>query len=387
MYFVHPQIKLNRKNLKAIPQWFLNNPKTRALQDKLNFCFPNKKIIFTDMGRTAFQIIIEKLNLRNSAMLFPAYTCDIFYPILKKYNISPVFIDADLETFNIDIKNLYKKISPTVNSILIPHIYGLANDMEKIKSFAKTYNLKIIEDCAHSFIVPCKLSSKLEIENACLGNFGNAALFSLYKIFPCFRGGMLVCPKDWDVNLSETYFSPRDFISFLNCFPVCSFMFKKFGRNIAPKMIRKEKSLNLGQINKVSLNIFSYFLDDYKKNLNKRIKLGLLFQKELKNLGFETQKSKNNTFCYVSALIPEKLKNKRNILIKKLRKYKIFCTKMWHTAIILNPMAQKTYNINLEEFPQTIEIAQRIINFPLQNYYTEKDIKKIIDKLSLIIDY
>jgi len=114
MYFVHPQIKLNRKNLKAIPQWFLNNPKTRALQDKLNFCFPNKKIIFTDMGRTAFQIIIEKLNLRNSAMLFPAYTCDIFYPILKKYNISPVFIDADL-----GLPMIWKKSSLLLKLIIL----------------------------------------------------------------------------------------------------------------------------------------------------------------------------------------------------------------------------------------------------------------------------
>ena len=88
--------------------------------------------------------------------------------------------------------------------------------------------------------------------------------------------------------------------------------------------------------------------------------------------------SENNVFCYLSALVPESLREKRDKIVQKLRKYRVFCTRIWHTPIILNKEAQKEYQINLAEFPQTIEAAQRVINFPLQNHYTEKDMKKII---------
>ena len=143
-------------------------------------------------------------------------------------------------------------------------------------------------------------------------------------------------------------------------------------------MVRKEKMVEPSNLNSVSLNFFSYFLEDFEENLKKRIDLALLFQKELTNLGFEVQESKNNVFCYLSALVPKNMKEKRDRLVQELRKENVFCTRIWHTPIILNEKVQKEYQINLAEFPNTIEAAKRIINFPLQDYYTERDIKVMV---------
>lgn len=396
MYFVHPQIQLNIRNISAMLFWFCKKPNTKKIQKKLTHYFPDKKIIFTDMGRTSFQIIIEKLNLQNTTMLIPAFVCDVFFPILKKYNISPIFIDANIKTFNLDIKKLEEKIRENshsqnpnkLKSILVSHIYGLPNNMEEISQIAKKYNLKIIEDCAHCF--------GAKQNNKYLGNFGDASFFSLYKSFPCFRGGMLVCPKDWDINnLKKTNFTLRDFISFLNCFAIFAYMFKKIGGSIAPKLvktnIRKEKSSNLCGINNVSLNIFAYFLNNYEKTLKNRISLALFYQQKLKNLNskeqggrgrtssalFKLQKNKDNVFCFMSVLV---CKN-RDKLAKKLKKHKIFCTRIWHSPIVLNPEIQKRYNLNENDFPNTKIISQKIINLPFQNHHTKKDIQKIIKKL------
>ena len=377
MYFVHPQINLKKKKLKEIFFSFLQSADLKALNKKLSFCFPGKQIIFTDMGRSAFRIIIEKMNLRDSQILFPAYVCDIFFPIFKKYNIKPIFIDADIKSFNIKIETIEKKITPKTKAVFVPHIYGLPNNIKKITAIAKKHNLKIIEDCAHS------LGAKQN--ETYLGNFGDAALFSLYKSLPTIRGGMLVCPNDWEVELEKTRFSFRDILSFLNCFPFWAYIFKKFGSKIAPKMIRKEKLFKIGGINQVSLNLFSCFFEEHQKNLKKRIKLASFFQKELKSLGFETQKSKNNSFGYLSALMPKKIKEKRNDFIKGLQKKGIFCTRMWHQPIILNPEAQKKYKLDLRQFPNTVDISQRIINFPLQNHFQKKDIKEIIKMIKSVL--
>jgi len=379
MYFVHPQIKIDKRNFNGLFSLIFKRLNEKNLKNKLSFYFPEKKIVFTDMGRSALQVIADKLNLKNSKMLIPAYICDdVFYPFLKRNNISPVFLDISLETFNITVEEIKKKINPAIKSILVSHIYGLPNDLEKILPIAKNYNLKVIEDCAHS------LGGKYK--GVYLGNFGDAALFSLYKSLPIVRGGMLVCPRDWQVDLKRTSFSLRDVLSFLNCFPFPAWFFKRFGRTIAPKIKRKEKTRSPGAINRFSLKLFSYFFNNnYDKVLEKRIHLALFFQKELRSLGFEVQNPENNVFCYLSSLVPKKLENKRDWLVEQLKKHKIFVTRMWHTPIILNLEAQRYYDINLEDFPNTIEAAKRIINFPLQNFYQKEDIQKIIRELKLIV--
>lgn len=348
MFFVHPQIKLGRLRKADIIK-------------KLSSYFPDKQLVFTDMGRSAFKIIVEKLNLQNSEILMPAYICDIFKPILERYNIKPVFLDIDLKTFHIKHEDIISKITSRTKAILVCHTYGLPFDVDALRSDLRgRTDLTIIEDCAHAFGVKPK---------------SDIAFFSLYKQFPALRGGLLVCPKDWQISLPKTSFNFRDFISLLNCFALFAFIFKKFGKDIAPKMLRKEKLPEPAGLNKLSLKLFSYFFEDFEKSLPHRINIAKLFQLELKKLGFEVQDSENNVFCYLSALVPNNLTDKRDEIVEKLRKYHVFCTRIWHTPIILNH----------EEFPNTFEAARRIINFPLQNYYTERDIKKIIKAVKKVL--
>jgi len=360
MYFVHPQIKFNAKNIKRIFSSFFSSSNKKQLE-KIQSKFPNKQVVYTDMGRSAFKVIIEKLNLQNTAMIIPAYICDIFYPILKQYNIKPIFVDINPNTFNINIEKIKENIAPGAKSILVPHIYGLINNIEKIKEIAP--NLKIIEDGSHAF-------GAKELENS------DYVFFSIYKHFPCVRGGLLVCPKEWKINLPKTKFSFRDFLSFLNLFPLFSFFFKEFGENIAPKMMREEKEIKPSGINPVSLKLFSYFSENHEEILKERISNALYFQEKLKELGFSVQKSENNTFCYFSVLSPRNIN--RDKLVEKLHNKGIFCTRIWHTPIVLNQDVEADYDLYLGNYLNTIDIANRIINFPLQNYYSKKDIDKMI---------
>ena len=207
------------------------------------------------------------------------------------------------------------------------------------------------------------------------GNLGDVSFFSLYKQFPALRGGMIACPSDWQVNLPGTKFNFRDFISFLNYFAPISFLFKKFGSDIAPKILRKEKLDEPGEINNASLNLFANFFEDAEKSLEKRKKIALILRAKLKALGFDAQEGDENVFCYLSVLTPKEVTQKRDEIIKQLREYGVFCTRIWNAPIILNK----------EDFPNTFEAAKRIINIPLQNYYNEKDVARIINAMKKTI--
>jgi len=359
MYFVHPQIRISRAGKAKLS--LVKPSNLEKLTKQLSLYFPEKQFVFTDMGRGAFRVVIEKLGLQGSEMLLPAYICDIFDSILKSYNIKPIFLDIDLKTFHIKLEEIEKKITPKTKAVLVCHTYGLPADIRRVRQ-AVGARVFIIEDCAHSF-------------GAQTGNLGDIAFFSLYKQFPSLRGGMLVCPKDWRVSLPKTSFNFRDFISLLNYFSWFALFFKKFGSGIAPKVLRKEKLLEPGGINRASLNLFSDFLQDFEKSLNNRKRTALFFQEELKKLGFEVQESKDNVFCYLSALVSKAIESKRDEIIQGLKKHRVFCTRIWHTPVVLNQ----------NEFPNTFEAAKRIINFPLQNHHTEKDVKKIIDAVKKVI--
>lgn len=368
MYFVHPQLKFNPQNLFKILFSFLGFPSKKKLE-RLKLMFPQKELVFCDMGRTAFKLIIEELGLENSEILFPAYICDIFYPILKKYNISPVFIDVEKETFNINLKKAEERISYRTKAILVCHSYGLPLPSEKIKMFATEYNLKVIEDCAHSF--------GARVGQDFVGNFGDAAIFSFYKQLPTIRGGMAVLNKKAKIeNLKKTHFNFRDLLSLLNNFSFFAYFFKIFGGEIAPKIQRKEKEEKITQINRVSLNLFLSFLNNFEKNLKKRVDIALILQQELKKLGFWVQEGENNVFSFLSVLVPPNIN--RDKFVKDLRGYDVFATRIWHTPIVLNLEVKMDFRLNPEQFPNTKEIAQRIVNLPLQNYYTKKDAEKII---------
>ncbi|NQV99830.1 MAG: DegT/DnrJ/EryC1/StrS family aminotransferase [Rhodospirillales bacterium] len=99
---------------------------------------------------------------------------------------SPVFVDVDPETGNIDPNRIDGAITPRTRAILPVHLYGQLCDMKAIQAIAGRHNLVVIEDCAHA------LESRRE-DYGC-GMLSDAACFSFYatKNITCGEGGALV---------------------------------------------------------------------------------------------------------------------------------------------------------------------------------------------------
>ena len=343
MYFTYPQFK--NFNLRPLFRGFSEI----GLRNGLAKIFPGFNIVFTDSGRSAFQIAIRELKLENSEMIVPAYLCDIFLPIFEKYNIKPIYLDIDLKTFHAKLSEIEEKLTPKTKSILICHTYGLPFEMDKILETAKRHNLKIIEDCAH--ISPSTSPEK----------FGDFVFFSFAKICPNINGGMLISKARINAEISAYQPKLSNIVKFLRLFPVLANVSEKF-RKEKPQLT--EKFSEPKKASKLSLKLFNNYLEDFEQQTEKRIDLAKYFQKKLQEIGFEIQETKNNTFIYLSALIPKNIN--RDELFDKLRKYNIFCSRIWRKPIYPN-------------LPNTQETAKRIINFPLQDWFTEKDIDKIFE--------
>ena len=104
-------------------------------------------------------------------------------------NATPVFIDSDYETWNMDPKALeaaFKKYGDKVKAVLVVHLYGLSADMDKVMEICNKYDVTVIEDAAES------LGAYYKGKHT--GTFGEFGVFSFNgnKIITTSGGGMLV---------------------------------------------------------------------------------------------------------------------------------------------------------------------------------------------------
>lgn len=108
-------------------------------------------------------------------------------PILYE-NAIPVFIDSDMESWNMDpnaLEEAFKKY-PQVKAVILVHLYGLSANLDKIMNLCQSYNVPLIEDAAESLGTIYK--------NRHTGTFGDFGIFSFNgnKIITTSGGGMLV---------------------------------------------------------------------------------------------------------------------------------------------------------------------------------------------------
>ena len=128
-------------------------------------------------------------------LTFSATTNPIIYQ-----NATPVFIDSNFETWNMDpgaLEAAFKKY-PDVKAVLVVHLYGLSADMDPIVELCKKHNVTLIEDAAESLGTTYK--------GKYTGTFGDYGIFSFNgnKIITTSGGGMLV--SDYEERIAKVRF-------------------------------------------------------------------------------------------------------------------------------------------------------------------------------------
>ena len=105
-------------------------------------------------GTGAIHLALKSLNVgEGDIVLCPTLTFSATANPIIYQNATPVFIDSDYETWNMDPKALetaFEKYGDKVKAVLVVHLYGLSADMDKIMDICEKYNAPVIEDAAES---------------------------------------------------------------------------------------------------------------------------------------------------------------------------------------------------------------------------------------------
>lgn len=138
-------------------------------------------------GSAALDIAIRALNIGpGDEVIMPAFTIISPAQSVVTEGATPVLVDSDPDTWNMDVTQIEAKITPKTKAIIVVHIYGLPVDMDPVMALAKKYNLKVIEDAA-------EVHGQTYKGKMC-GSFGDISIFSFYpnKHITTGEGGMLL---------------------------------------------------------------------------------------------------------------------------------------------------------------------------------------------------
>lgn len=311
---------------------------------------------------------------KNDEVITSAMTFCSAVNVIENIGAKPVLVDIKKDTLNIDPDIIEKKITSRTKAIIIVHFAGMPCEMEKILRITKKYNIKLIEDCAHSI--------EAKYKGTHVGNFGFSGCFSFYankNITTAGEGGMILCKNKSDDN----YFKK------LRLHGMTKEAWRRFDTRknyhnydlefsgLKNNMTNVQASMGIVQLNKI------------EKLWKLRKKLYLNYQNFFQNynVGFQLQENgftnyKHAYHLFVVYFKDKKKTNIRNKFIKFLKKKKIGFGIHYRSINDLKFYRQK-YNWSKKTAPNAYDIGSNIISLPLQPDLTKKEQKFILSALKI----
>jgi perosamine synthetase len=212
-------------------------PFVREFEQKFSQRVGRKFGVAVSNGSVALDLAVLSLGLEpGSEVIMPAFTIISCAAAIVRAGLTPVLVDADPATWNIDVSNIEEKITARTRALMVVHMYGLPSDMDPILELAHRHRLKIIEDAA-------EMHGQAYRGRPC-GSFGEVSTFSFYpnKHVTTGEGGMIVTD---DPELAERCRSLRNL-----CFqPKRRFVHEELGFNY--RFTNVQAALGLAQLERL----------------------------------------------------------------------------------------------------------------------------------------
>ncbi len=311
-------------------------------------------------GTLALHLALLALNIgKGDEVIIPTFTMIASAFAVCYTGAMPVFVDADKDTWNIDVNKIEEKITSRTKAIMPVHIFGKMCDMDAIVSLAEKYNLYIIEDAAEAH--------GAEYHGKRSGSFSDIAGFSFFanKNITTGEGGMVV------TNNKEVYDRARYFKNV--CFPLDgprNYQHEEIGYNY--RMSNVVAAIGLAQVEKADYyrdrRIYNHHL--YRKYLGDVD--GIIFQSEPAENCIDV--------CWMNTIVidPVKYGHTKDELIAHLKENEI------DTRLLFTGMHKQIAMLNYGcdctgDYPVCEWLTENGFYLPSSSSLTEEQIKYICD--------
>jgi dTDP-4-amino-4,6-dideoxygalactose transaminase len=327
-------------------------PLHQQLEQRLQEHLGVEQLALFANGTLALLTALQALRIRGEVITTP-YSFVATSHALRWNGITPVFVDIDPETGNLDPDQIESAITPETTAILGVHIYGVPCDVERIQQIADNYNLKVIYDACHAFGVEDAGGSVLR--------HGDLSVLSFHatKVFNTFEGGAIVCS---DTRIKKQIDHLKNF-GFVDETTVSAI-------GINGKMNELQAAIGLLQLDTIKAQI------ERRRQISQRYREGLA---HLSGLAFlpEPQLKRYN-YAYMPILLKEAAACSRDALYEHLKNRGIFTRRYFFPLISEFPMYRQLSSSSSERLPQAIRMSRQVICLPMASDLSQVDQERVI---------
>lgn len=352
-----PSLREFKKELRKIwkSKWITNNGVYQEqLEKALSEYLGVKYISLLSNGTLPLITAIQALDLKDGEIITTPYSFVATTHSICWQGLTPVFVDIDPVTGNIDPQKIEEAITPRTKAIMPVHVYGNPCDIEKINLIAKKYNLKVIYDAAHAFGV--------KINGKSILNEGDISTLSFHatKVFNTIEGGAIICNSE---SMKKKIDKLRNF-GFVDEVTVD-------GIGINSKMDELRAAYGLLNLKQIDAAI------------NKRKRIVDYYRHELKNVSginfINDMPGVTHNYSYFPIFIDEdKYGISRNSLYERLKDNNIYSRRYFYPLISNIDAYKNLESAEVKNLPVANKMADSVLCLPLFADLKEKDAKRII---------
>lgn len=178
---------------------YINGPKVHEFQKNLEDYLGVKHVIPCANGTDALQIAMMGLGLKPGDEVITAdFTFAATVEVIALLGLTPVLVDVEPDTFNIDVNAIKKAITPNTKAIVPVHLFGQCANMDAIMEIANEHNLFVIEDNAQGIGATYTSKDGSKQKTGTIGHVASTSFFPS-KNLGCYGDGGAIFTNDDDL--------------------------------------------------------------------------------------------------------------------------------------------------------------------------------------------
>ncbi len=175
---------------------FINGPEVHEFQKELEQYLGVKHVIPCANGTDALQICMMGLGLQPGDEVITAdFTFAATVEVIALLGLTPVLVDVEPDTFNIDVSAIEKAITPKTKAIVPVHLFGQCADMDGIMALAEAHDLYVIEDNAQAIGAIHTFKEGRKQKSGAIGHVASTSFFPS-KNLGCYGDGGAIFTND-----------------------------------------------------------------------------------------------------------------------------------------------------------------------------------------------
>lgn len=175
---------------------YINGPEVQSLQKELETYLGVKHVIPCANGTDALQIALMALNLKpGDEVITSDFTFAATVEVIGLLQLTPVLVDVDPHTFNMDVEKFRKAITSKTKAVVPVHLFGQCANMEEILKISAEHNIYVVEDTAQAIGSKYTFSNGVTKQAGTMGEIGTTSFFPS-KNLGCYGDGGAIFTND-----------------------------------------------------------------------------------------------------------------------------------------------------------------------------------------------